>query len=135
MVYRARTRAEPAAWMIVDGVPANVTRPMVQAAIESAAYWPDWQRRIGVGASLKLQAERYWPDWLRDIADAENGIYHESWARLTADSRRLSIPLTARVHGLVRKAAADAGMSAAAWAARTLEAAAINETTKQESEE
>lgn len=121
VVHRAARRgAQPELWLVIEAVPASVKMAEVRAALEEAAWWPSWQKRIGLGATLRVIAERSWPTWVHAVADADNAIAHEQWARLTPPSRRLSIPLEGGAYADVRRTAAARGMSMQAWAAAVL---------------
>lgn len=125
VVHRAGFRgAQPDLWMVVEDVPAAVRMAEVRQALEAASWWPAWQRRIGLGASVRVVSERSWPGWLQEVAALEGAVQHERWERLTPESRRLSIPLEGDGYVLVRRAAAEAGQSMQGWAARQLVAAA-----------
>jgi hypothetical protein len=127
VVYQSARRRPLELWMLVEDVPAAVTRVQVWDALEAAPFWPHWQRRIAPGARLDLRTERSWTPVMR--ADVEGrtspatSVTTMTWAELEPEIRRLSIPVDAALYAAVRRTAAGAGQSMQAWAADALRGA------------
>lgn len=118
VVHRpARGRGEPELWLVLEGVPWSLSAREVMSTLEGTAWWPSWQRRIGMGARVMASTERAWKP---ELAAQARDFAPMQWSALTPPTRRVSIPLPADVWAKVRQAAANEGLSMQAWCASVL---------------
>lgn len=103
-------------WALIAGVPRDVSRDDVLAALEAWAQWPAWQARASIGGRFAVvevtakNAAKYGEGRPAPIA----------WATLAPATRRITVPIEGAAHARMTRAARAAGVTLTDWAARVL---------------